>query len=97
MFKSCTMPKLNGRAPKYSLHKPTGQAKVTMNGKVTYLGKYRSRESFEAYDRLVDAIPKPETRSIPPNDPPPGEPLFVGDVVLRSRQHDHRSRSGTDR
>ena len=54
------MPKLNGRPPKYSLHKPTGQAKVTMNGRVTYLGKYRSRESYEAYDRFLDSIPKPE-------------------------------------
>ena len=53
------MPKLNGRPPTYSLHKPTGQAKVTMNGKVTYLGNYRSSESIQAYDCLIASLPKP--------------------------------------
>ena len=34
------MPKLFNRPPKYSLHKPSGQAKVRYNGKTLYLGKH---------------------------------------------------------
>ena len=33
------MPKLNGRRPKYGFHKPTGQAKVTMDGKTDLPGE----------------------------------------------------------
>ena len=52
------MEKVNGRPPKHSLHKPTGQAKVATNGKVTYLGKWKSHEALGASDRLVSALPK---------------------------------------
>lgn len=41
------------RTPKYSLHKPTGQARVQINGKTYYLGKYDSPESHERYERLI--------------------------------------------
>ena len=47
------MPRLVNRPPKYSLHKPSGQAKVRYGGKDTYLGKYGSPESKEAYARFV--------------------------------------------
>lgn len=47
------MPKLNGRIPKYSLHKASGQAIVTLNGTDHYLGEYASPESNAKYDRLI--------------------------------------------
>jgi integrase len=44
------MPK---RAPKYSLHKPSGRARVRIKGKDIYLGDYNSRESLERYNEIV--------------------------------------------
>ncbi len=44
------MPK---RPPKYALHKPTGQARVRINGKSLYLGKYDSPESNRRYESLI--------------------------------------------
>lgn len=37
--------------PTYGLHKPTGQAVTTLNGKDCYLGKHNPPASREAYDR----------------------------------------------
>ena len=41
------------RIPAYVNHKPTGQARVRIDGKDHYLGKYGSPESHEKYDELV--------------------------------------------
>jgi len=41
------------RIPAYVHHKPTGQARVRINGKDHYLGKYGSPGSHEKYDELV--------------------------------------------
>jgi hypothetical protein len=47
------------RKPSYLLHKPTGQARVRIDGKdhylgaYDYLGAYGSRESRERYDDLI--------------------------------------------
>lgn len=46
------MPK-NLRKPSYLRHKPTGQARVRINGKDHYLGEYGSPESRERYDELI--------------------------------------------
>ncbi len=35
--------------PKYTHHKPTGQAFARVDGKMVYLGKYNSPESHERY------------------------------------------------
>ena len=45
------MPKLNGRVPKYSLHRASGQAIVTLNGTDHYLGEsvLRRRLSFNHF------------------------------------------------
>ena len=43
------------RKPAYTLHKPTGQARVRINGKDHYLGSYGSPESQERYDELMTA------------------------------------------
>lgn len=39
--------------PSYCLHKPSGQARVRINGKDYYLGKYGSPESHDLYDELI--------------------------------------------
>jgi integrase len=41
------------RVPSYRLHKGSGQAIVTLDGRDFYLGKYRTRQSRQAYDRLI--------------------------------------------
>jgi integrase len=41
------------KLPSYRLHKPTGQAVVTLGGKDFYLGKHGTPESRERYDELV--------------------------------------------
>jgi site-specific recombinase XerD len=41
------------RTPTYRLHKPTGQAVVTLNGRDFYLGKHGAPESRAQYDQLI--------------------------------------------
>ena len=41
------------RKPSYSLHKPTGQARVRIDGRSYYLGKYGTPESRERYEGLI--------------------------------------------
>ncbi len=44
------------RIPAYVHHKPTGQARVRINGRDHYLGKYGSPESHERYDELISEL-----------------------------------------
>ena len=44
---------LKKRKPSYLLHSPTGQARVRIDGKDHYLGKYGEPESRQRYDDLV--------------------------------------------
>ena len=39
--------------PSYRLHKPSGLAVVTLNGKNYYLGTHGSKKSLQEYDRLI--------------------------------------------
>jgi len=41
------------RVPSYRHHKKSGQARVTLGGKDFYLGRYGSRESRAAYQRVI--------------------------------------------
>ena len=45
--------------PSYRLHKPSGLARVLINGRHVYLGKYNSPESREHYRRLLAEIGSP--------------------------------------
>ena len=47
------MPKLKNRVPSYRLHKRSGLAVVTLDGKDHYLGQYGTPESREEYNRLI--------------------------------------------
>ncbi len=83
------MPRLVNKLPKYSLHKPSGQAKVRCGGKDTYLGKYGSPESKEAYARFVASIPKPAEQGRLA-EPAPGVALMVGECIERYQAHAQR-------
>ena len=43
----------NHRTPSYRLHKPSGQAVVTLDGHDIYLGRWDSPASNAEYDRLI--------------------------------------------
>jgi len=43
----------NGTPPRYRLHKPSGQAVVTIEGHDQYLGRYGSPDSHQKYEQLV--------------------------------------------
>jgi len=47
------VPKLTQSAPKYRLHRPSGQAVVTINGRQIYLGPHGSKASTAEYDRVI--------------------------------------------
>ena len=47
------MPRRKNLIPSYLRHKPSGQARVSINGQTIYLGKYGSKESKERYHRLL--------------------------------------------
>ncbi len=75
------MPRLTFSLPKYSLHKSSGNAKVRLNGKSRYLGKYGTPESKEAYAKFLAAIPKPGTEVIVVASP--GTVPLIGEAVLK--------------
>ena len=41
------------RIPKYRLHKPSGQAVVTLSGRDFYLGRFETKASRAEYDRHI--------------------------------------------
>ena len=48
------MPLLKFKIPSYRLHKASGQAVVTLNGKDVYLGPHGTPESKAGYDRVIE-------------------------------------------
>ena len=46
------MPRIKG-IPAYGLHKPTGQARVRIDGKDVHLGPHGSEESKRKYEQIV--------------------------------------------
>ncbi len=47
------MPRLVRSFPAYQLHRASGQAVVTLNGRDCYLGPHNSNASRVEYDRLI--------------------------------------------
>ena len=47
------MSTLNARTPSYRLHKPTGLAVVTLDGRDLHLGEFGSPESRAEFDRWL--------------------------------------------
>src|SRR5687768_15282969 len=75
------MPKLKHALPKYRLHRASGQAVVTLQGRDHYLGPYGSEGSYRARDSLVSQW-LAQGRSIPEPVAPPVI-LTVNDLVAR--------------
>lgn len=44
------------RIPTYKLHRPSGQARVIIDGRHIYLGKFGSDKSRERYARLISEL-----------------------------------------
>ena len=70
------MPRRNLTPPRYGRHRPTDQARVVVNGKSHYLGRYGSPESRKKYAQLV-ARWEAARGSLPPNPKPSGERTVV--------------------
>jgi integrase len=83
------VPRLVYKLPSYSLHKPSGQAKVRHNGKTKYLGKHGSPESWEAYAKFIATLPKPAEQGALV-EPAPGMALMVGECITRYQAHAER-------
>lgn len=64
-----------GSLPTLQHHKPTGRARVTINGRDHWLGKWGSPESRLAYDRMIAEYLA--TRRVRDIDEPPPEPTVV--------------------
>jgi len=60
------MPKLTQRIPSYRLHKASGQAVVTLNGRDIYLGLHNTEDSKDRY-KLVIQEWLASHRKLPPN------------------------------
>src|SRR5947209_441581 len=74
------------KLPSYRLHKPTGQAVVTLDGRDYYLGKHGTPGSEAEYDRLIaEWLANGRTVGLSPS----GEPadLTVGELILAYLRH----------
>lgn len=59
------MPKLTRRLPSYRLHKPSGRAVVSLEGRTHYLGRFGTPESRREYERIVQEWLARRRRGIP--------------------------------
>ncbi len=80
------MPRNPSRVPSYRLHRPSGQAVVTLHGKDHYLGKHGSPQSRAAYDKLVGEW---QARGRTPADPG-GDGITVAQLILSYWRHAER-------
>ena len=75
------------RIPKYSLHKASGRARVILNGRHIFLGKYGSDESMERYNRLVaELITSPAAQALR-TTAPPGCAITITELCAAYLQH----------
>jgi integrase len=86
------MPRSRTSIPSYRLHKPTGQAVVTIRTATgerrdMYLGKYESTESRAEYARVIAEL---ATGSPAPSSPNASVTLTVDQVLLRWWKHAER-------
>ena len=85
------MARKSGHVPSYRLRKPSGQARVIIDGEHIYLGLYGSPESHERYARLIAERAasnngrKSNRNSKASGAPPPGAAadLLISQLVLK--------------
>ena len=75
------------RIPKYSLHKPSGRARVIVNGRHIWLGKHGSNESIERYNRVVAEIASSPTEAPSVAQAGSFEPRAVVEVLALYLKH----------
>lgn len=80
------MPK-KPRIPKYSLHKPSGRARVIVDGRHIWLGKYGSDESIERYNRMVAELATAPAGLTAAAAPATLEPITVSEVAAQYWRH----------
>jgi integrase len=81
------MPRLTDRLPAYRLHKHSGQAIVSLSGKIHYLGRFGSPESKQEYRRLTGEW-LTRGQSQPPKPTEPGKPeTTINELVLAFWTH----------
>jgi hypothetical protein len=83
----------SARVPSYCLHKPSGQARVILDGRHVYLGPHGSPQSRESYARLIAErflVTHPIRSSRPAGKPARAEtsavavtPLAVNELLLQ--------------
>jgi integrase len=84
------MPRLTRKLPSYRLHKPSGQALVTLNGRDRYLGPWNSPESRAEYDRLIAEWLAAGRGTVKAQEAPdPGDPTVV-EVLAAFMRHAER-------
>jgi integrase len=81
------MPRLVHKPPAYSLHKPSGQAKVKDQGRTIYLGKYGSPESWEKYHRFLAERYGRADSAGQQKIQPQADPLTVTELGVRYDRH----------
>jgi integrase len=90
------MPNRLIRVPSYRLHRPSGQAVVTLNGKDRYLGRHGSQESRDEYDRLVAEWLASGRQQRQAEDVPAG--ILINEMILavwREAERHYRTPDGT--
>ena len=70
------------RTPSYRLHKPSGQAVVTLDGRDVYLGKHDTPQSKAEYDRLIAEWLANGRRLPAAAGGPSASPLSVNELAL---------------
>jgi len=68
--------------PKYRLHKPSGNAAVTIHGKQYYLGKHGTAESRRKYQHLIDTEFWPTDQELKPAEPEPDQTITVAFLAV---------------
>jgi integrase len=75
------------RIPKYSLHKHSGQARVTVRGKHVYLGKYGSAASHQKYAEIIAGLGDSSLNTVPDTSFGGFPELSVDEVILQYLLH----------
>jgi hypothetical protein len=82
------MPKLVNRVPVVRLHKRSGHARVRIDGKEHFLGRFGSPEAKAAYDRLVSEwLSRGRSLTTTSGPAEPVSSLTVAECLLRYWQH----------
>lgn len=82
--------------PTYRLHKPTGRAVVTIDGKDYYLGVHGTRESRQRYDRMIAEWLLRGRQGPAAADPTTATVSQVAAGFLDYRQSERRAAGGKD-